>query len=103
MRGACGQSRIYLRQILIWLSREKAWESRVLAEELHVLNGNDALWQTARPLLEVALRLEQNDDTSTWHGWQKRSMQAFLGALPSPCSLVGGVWDTLAATSTQPA
>jgi hypothetical protein len=68
----------------------------VLAEELLVLNGEDALWQQARPLLDAALRLEQHDDTYIWHGWQKSQIRAFLNALPSPCSLVMGVWDTLA-------
>lgn len=82
---------------------QKRWESRVLAEEFLILNGTDALWQTARPLLDVALHLEQQDDTYSWHGWQKAPIQAFLAALPSPCSLVVGVWDTFPATSTQPA
>ena len=75
----------------------------MLAEELLVLNSNNTLWQTARPLLDAALRLEQQNETYTWHGWQKASIQAFLATLPSPCSLVVGVWDTLPATSTQPA
>ena len=75
----------------------------MFAEELLILNGNDTLWQTARPLLDVALRLERQDDIYTWHGWHRASIQAFLAALPSPCSLVVGVWDTLPATGTQPA
>lgn len=75
----------------------------MLAEELLVLNGTDTLWQTARPLLDAALRLAQQDETYIWHGWQKASIQTFLAALPSPCSLVVGVWDTLPATGTQPA
>ncbi len=75
----------------------------MLAEELLIFNGEGALWQMARPLLEAALRLEQNDDMYTWHGWRKRRIDVFLSALPSPCSLVIGVWDTLPATSTRPA
>ena len=75
----------------------------VLAEELLVLNSEGALWQQARPLLDAALRLEQQDDTYVWHGWQKDQIRAFLSTLPSPCSLVVGVWDTLAATSSRPA
>ncbi|MGH2509132.1 MAG: hypothetical protein ACRDHZ_17270, partial [Ktedonobacteraceae bacterium] len=71
----------------------------MLAEELLILNGTDTLWQTARPLLDAALRLEQLDETSTWYGWQKAAMQAFLAALPSRCSLVIGVWETLPATN----
>ncbi len=75
----------------------------MLTEELLVLNGNDPLWQTARPLLDAALRLEHHDSSYIWHGWQKASIQAFLAALPSPCSLVVGVWETFPATDTQPA
>ncbi len=75
----------------------------MLAEELLILTTDDALWQTARPLLDAALRLEQNDDVYTWHGWRKSQVQAFLGTLPSLCSLVVGVWDTLCATGAQPA
>lgn len=75
----------------------------MLAEELLILNGEDSLWQAVRPLLDAALRLEHNDDTSIWHGWQKGQVNAFLAALPSPCSLVAGVWDTFPSTSTQPA
>lgn len=74
----------------------------VLAEELVVFDGEDALWQVARPLLDAALFLEHAAETSTWHGWQKRQVDAFLAALPSPCSLVAGVWDTLPATDTDP-
>ena len=75
----------------------------MLAEELLILNGEGDLWQAARPLLDVALRLEQNDETYTWHGWRKRRMDTFLAELPSPCSLVVGVWDTLPATGARPA
>lgn len=73
----------------------------MLAEELLILNGTDPLWQTAHPLLDAALRLEQQDDEYHWHGWQKKPVQAFLAGLPSPCSLVVGVWETLPATSLQ--
>lgn len=75
----------------------------MLADELLILNSEDALWQQARPLLEAALRLDQQDDTCVWHGWQKGQIGTFLKALPSPCSLVVGVWDALvlADRSTQ--
>lgn len=66
----------------------------MLAEELLILNGTDTLWQTARPLLEAALCLEQQDDRYCWHGWQKAPMQTFLATLPASCSLVVGVWET---------
>jgi len=74
----------------------------VLAEELLILNGEGPLWQTARPLLDAALRLEQSDDSLVWHGWRKSQVEAFLATLPAPCSLVLGIWDTFPATDTQP-
>ena len=43
----------------------------MLAEELVVIDGDSQLWRAARPLLDIALRLEQNGDTSSWHGWSK--------------------------------
>jgi hypothetical protein len=73
----------------------------VLAEEFLVLDGEDIFWQMARPLLEAALRLERADEVFVWHGWQKSQIEAFLTRLPSPCSLVAGVWDTLPATSIK--
>lgn len=75
----------------------------MFAEELQIFNGTDALWQTARPLVEAAWRLAQQDERAVWHGWQKRSVQAFLNTLPSPCSLVVGVWETQPATEMQAA
>ena len=69
-----------------------AAEKIVLAEELCVLDGDSALWRPARPLLDAALRLEQNDDTYSWHGWNKQQIIAFLDQLPQKCSLVVGVW-----------
>jgi len=45
-------------------------------------------------LLDVALRLEQNDDTYSWHGWSKEQISIFLKSLPPLCSLVLGVWET---------
>ena len=75
----------------------------MLAEELIILHNEHALWQAARPLLEIALRLEQGAEDAIWHGWQKKQMNTFLATLPSPCSLVVGVWDTFPATSTQSA
>jgi hypothetical protein len=67
----------------------------VLAEELVVIDGNSQLWQAARPLLDVALRLEQNDHTYSWHGWNKKQISKFLKNLPPLCSLVLGVWETV--------
>ena len=67
----------------------------VLAEELVVIDGDSRLWRAARPLLDVALRLEQNDDSYSWHGWRKEQISLFLKSLPSLCSLVLGVWETV--------
>lgn len=68
-------------------------EERVLAEELVVLNADSALWQAARPLLDVALRLEQNDNY-VWHGWNKQQIDTFLKQLPAHCTLLAAVWST---------
>jgi len=73
----------------------------VLAEELTVVDGDTSLWQAVRPLLDVALRLEQHNDAYVWHGWSKRQINAFLAMLPSRCSLVAGVWETEAAGTAR--
>ena len=70
----------------------------MLAEELTVVDGDSALWQAVRPLLDVALRLEQHDDAYSWHGWSKQQINTFLANLPPQCSLVVGVWETEAGT-----
>lgn len=67
----------------------------MLAEELVVIDGDSQLWSAARPLLDVALRLEQNDESYSWHGWRKEQMNTFLKDLPPLCSLVLGVWETV--------
>ena len=69
----------------------------MLADELVVLDAGSRLWEPARALLATALRLEQHDDTYTWHGWDKRQMSEFLKNLPSPCSVVVAVWETIPA------
>jgi len=71
----------------------------VLAEELLVLDAGSPLWPAARPLLDVALRLEQNDEGYCWHGWHKRQISQFLKSLPAQCSLVVGVWEMTAGES----
>jgi hypothetical protein len=65
----------------------------VLAEELSVLNADAPLWQTVRPLLDAAIRLDRHDDTYTWHGWNRQGIAAFLKGLPDHCTLLVGVWD----------
>ncbi|MGH2495742.1 MAG: hypothetical protein ACRDIV_13675 [Ktedonobacteraceae bacterium] len=67
----------------------------MLAEELLVVDGDAPLFRPVRPLLDVALRLDQNDNTYNWHGWDKRQIERFLGSLPARCSLVIGVWETV--------
>lgn len=74
----------------------------MLAEELMVVDGDSPLWRTARPWLDVALRLEQNDESYCWHGWQKQPIAAFLKQLPVHCSLVVGVWETLPEENGKP-
>lgn len=64
----------------------------MLAEELEVIDADSPLWSAVRPFLDAALRLEQNGEDYTWHGWSKRQIASFLATLPQPCSLVVGVW-----------
>jgi hypothetical protein len=67
----------------------------VLAEEIQVVDSDSPLWHAVRPLLDVALRLELNDETYVWHGWNKEQVRHFLQKLPTRCSLVVGVWETI--------
>jgi hypothetical protein len=82
---------------------EESQEQRVLAEELQVLDGEDALWLAVRPLLDAVLRLDRREETFVWRGWQKSQIEAFLTMLPSSCSLVVGVWENFPATHSGPA
>jgi hypothetical protein len=77
-------------------------EHDVFAEELVVLDGDSPLFRPLRPLLDAALRLEQQDESYSWHGWNKQQIQAFLASLPSSCSLVVGVWKTIPADDERP-
>ncbi len=74
----------------------------MLAEELLVLDAGALLWQTVRPLLDAALRLEQKDNTYSWHGWNKQQINAFLQGLPQHCTLLVGVWETLVDEDEKP-
>jgi hypothetical protein len=67
----------------------------VLAEELSVLDADAPLWKAARSLLDIAFRLEQSDETYSWHGWNKQQIDLFLQHLPAHCTLLVGVWETL--------
>lgn len=73
----------------------------MFAEEMVVLDTDSPLWNAARPLLEAALRLEQRDDSYSWHGWNKRQINAFLEDLPQRCSLVVGIWETSLAENDE--
>jgi len=66
----------------------------MFAEELLVLDADTPLWNEIRPLLHVALRLEQEGDGHSWHGWRKEAIEAFLQSLPAHCALLVGVWET---------
>lgn len=66
----------------------------MLAEELLVVDPDSPLWSAARPYLDLALRLEHNDASYSWHGWHKHQIEEFLIKLPPRCSLVIGVWET---------
>jgi hypothetical protein len=67
-------------------------EYSVLAEEFVVLDGESPLWIASRSLLDIALRLDQQEDY-VWHGWKRSHMNAFLQKLPKHCSLLVGVWQ----------
>ncbi len=66
----------------------------MLAGELLALDTDSPLWDATRPLLDAALRLDQQDDTYIWHGWDKKQVEAFLKRLPQHCTLLAGVWQT---------
>src|SRR5260370_19581721 len=70
-------------------------EKIVLAEELRVLDGDSPLLRPARPLLDAALRLEQNNATYSWHGWNKQQITTFLDRMSPSCSLVVSVSESL--------
>src|SRR5947209_4484449 len=71
----------------------------MLAEELLVVDGDAPLFRPVRPLIDIALRLDQHDDMYSWHGWNKSQIERFLRSLPPLCSLVVGVWETMAEDS----
>ena len=65
----------------------------MLVGELSVPDAESPLWSAAQPLLDAALRLEQSDDTYSWHGWHKKQINTFLKHLPAHCALLMGVWE----------
>lgn len=66
----------------------------MLTEELSIIDPVSPLWNTVRPLLDAALKLEQGPSDMVWHGWHKPQIDAFLRELPDPCTLLVAVWDT---------
>jgi hypothetical protein len=67
----------------------------VIAETLQVIDAGSPLGLALRPLIDAALRLENNDDSYSWHGWDKQMIETFLQSLPASCCLVVGVWESL--------
>jgi hypothetical protein len=65
----------------------------VLAEELLILDPDSASWQAVRPLLTIALNIEQHDNY-VWYGWNKRQITSFLEHLPAHSTLIVAVWST---------
>ena len=65
----------------------------MFAEDFSVLDAGSTLWPPARPLLNAALNLEQQDALFSWHGWKKSHIDAFLQDLPTHCALLVGVWE----------
>ncbi len=74
----------------------------MLAKDLIVYDNDSPLWLSARPLLDIAVRLDQNDETYSWNGWNKRRITDFLISLPSPSSLIVGVWETISEKEGSP-
>ena len=67
----------------------------MLTEDFVIVDVNSPSWSAIQPIIEAALRLEQNEGgSSSWHGWDKQQIEAFLQGLPSPCSLLVAVWET---------
>lgn len=65
----------------------------MLAEELLIIDPDAASWQAMRPLLTIALNIDQHDEY-VWHGWNKRQISSFLERLAAHATLVVAVWST---------
>lgn len=73
----------------------------MFAEEFVVVDAISPLWNAVRPFLDAALRIEQQDDSYSWHGWTRASINSFLQTLPSHCTLLLGVWQIDAAQEQE--
>jgi len=67
----------------------------LLAKDFVVFDSDSPLWLPVSTLLDIALCFDQNDETFSWNGWRKQPIRDFLNSLPSPSSLVAGVWETI--------
>lgn len=65
----------------------------MLAEELSIIDPESVSWQAIRPLLTVAVNIEQSNDY-VWCGWSKPQITGFLEQLPAHCAFMVGVWAT---------
>ena len=65
----------------------------MIAEELVILDPDAESWRVVRPLLTIALNIEQREHY-VWHGWSKSQITNFLEHLPQHAALVVGVWST---------
>jgi hypothetical protein len=74
----------------------------MLSEELLIIDGDSPLFRSLRPIVDSALRLDHNDNTYTWRGWNKAQIERFLQSLPTVCSLVAGVWETVPGEGETP-
>jgi len=74
----------------------------LLAKEFIVFESDSPLWLSTSTLLDIALRFDRNDETYSWNGWRKQPIRDFLNSLPSPSSLVAGVWETIHAKEGSP-
>jgi hypothetical protein len=74
----------------------------VLTKEIVVIDATSPLWSAIRPLLDVALQIEQKDSSYSWHGWRKEDINASLKILPAHCSLLVGVWQVDTTVAEKP-
>jgi hypothetical protein len=74
----------------------------LIAKEFTVFDSDSPLWQPVSTWLDVALRFDKNDESFSWNGWEKQPIREFLNSLPSPSSLVAGIWETIPEKDGRP-
>jgi hypothetical protein len=67
----------------------------LLAEAFKVIDSDSPLWLSSSFLLEIVKHFEEQDETSSWNGWNKLQIRNFLQSLPTRSSIVVGVWETI--------